>query len=334
MSSLINIKKLVVHILDKNMQTPVLSDRGQELNPEIVEFVEGHIEKLVSSPELKLANFTEEDNIIKDACEKIKIDQNSFVENTRTIAENLYSIILPQENIPSADLVICLFESDDVENIALLKFNYKDSFIHFVNSGENGVVNNIIKQKTTLPSANQKIDEAAIIDLQSEIVRVIEKKYNVNGENKNYFSELFLKCVTEISNKEKVKILKNTTEKFANKFCNASMEVLANMKSAISEDIEQNHEVNIEKVADTVFGQNTEMKGVYMDFVDKAGIKEKSVKINHEIGQKAFNKQKIKTELGVEITLPVQYLKENVQFLNNPDGTVSIIIKNVGNVIK
>lgn len=329
-----NIKKLVVHILDKNMQTPVLSDKEQVIDAEIVEFIEGHIEKLLSSPEIKLSDFIDDDNVIKNACEKIRTDQNSFVENTKAIAGNLYSIIVNQENIPSADLVICLFESDGVDNIAILKFNYKDSFIHFVNSGENGVVNNIIKQKTTLPSVNQKIDEAALIDLESKIVRITEKKYNIDGENKNYFSEIFLKCFTEISNKEKVKILKNTTEKFTNKFCNASMEVLANMKSAISEDIEQNHEVNIEKVADTVFGQNTEMKDVYMDFVDKAGIKEKSVKINHEIGQKAFNKQKIKTELGVEITLPVQYLKENVQFLNNPDGTVSIIIKNVGNVIK
>lgn len=44
---------------------------------------------------------------------------------------------------------------------------------------------------------------------------------------------------------------------------------------------------------------------------------------------------KNKTDIGIEITFPVDYFKYNdyLEFINNPDGTISIQIKNISKLI-
>ncbi len=44
-----------------------------------------------------------------------------------------------------------------------------------------------------------------------------------------------------------------------------------------------------------------------------------------------FKKQKIMTDTGVEINFPIDVYnsKDMLEFINNPDGSIAIIIKNV-----
>ena len=57
-----------------------------------------------------------------------------------------------------------------------------------------GNSNSVIKQKAILPGENQKLAEAALIDMTDKNLKIIEKKYDVNGVKTNYFSQLFLQC--------------------------------------------------------------------------------------------------------------------------------------------
>ena len=47
---------------------------------------------------------------------------------------------------------------------------------------------------------------------------------------------------------------------------------------------------------------------------------------------KKFQKQHLTTDTGIEITIPMEEYKnpDRVEFLTNPDGTVSVLIKNIG----
>ena len=49
---------------------------------------------------------------------------------------------------------------------------------------------------------------------------------------------------------------------------------------------------------------------------------------------KAEKVQKIKTDKGIEIIIPVDYMnsKEYVEFRNHPDGTISIQLKNITHI--
>ena len=65
-------------------------------------------------------------------------------------------------------------------------------------------------------------------------------------------------------------------------------------------------------------------------FIKKAGVKEE-ITFAGEEPEKKFSKHKIKTENGIELSVPTDIYKDKnaIEFINNPDGTISILITNV-----
>ena len=47
---------------------------------------------------------------------------------------------------------------------------------------------------------------------------------------------------------------------------------------------------------------------------------------------KKFEKHRITTDSGIEITIPMEEYRnpDKVEFITNPDGTISVLIKNIG----
>ena len=47
---------------------------------------------------------------------------------------------------------------------------------------------------------------------------------------------------------------------------------------------------------------------------------------------KKFQKQKLYTDTGIEITIPMEEYRnpDHVEFITNMDGTISVLIKNIG----
>jgi len=59
------------------------------------------------------------------------------------------------------------------------------------------------------------------------------------------------------------------------------------------------------------------------------------VKLNEAQTKKLKRTQRIKTASGVEIILPFEYVSrtENLSIVNHPDGSVSIELKNLGELL-
>jgi len=59
---------------------------------------------------------------------------------------------------------------------------------------------------------------------------------------------------------------------------------------------------------------------------------EKKFQVTANIENKIFKKQKFVTDTGIEISIPGDQLSRNdiIEFKNNPDGTISVEIKNIG----
>lgn len=329
------IKKIVVHILDSNLQMPVLSEIESQLNDDIVEFVGKHIEKIINDDNLKAAEFVEDDNTIKVICEKISKENEFFLEGTINMANVLFKIMHENVEIPPADVIFVLFSIENAMHLGILKLNYKHSYIHHIEATESGMANSIIKQRTALPSIGQKIDECAIINLEDFSLKIYEKKYNINEEKIFYFSSMFLKCSSQASLNEKVKIFTKATKKFSETYFDEDPTIHAEIKKAVVESIEEKEAIDVEVVARSVFARDPQLKQEYIEHVEKAGLQEKSIPIeNEKIVERNFRKQKIKTDTGVEISLPVEYYgnRDKVEFINNVDGTISILIKNIGKI--
>ena len=69
--------------------------------------------------------------------------------------------------------------------------------------------------------------------------------------------------------------------------------------------------------------------------IQKAGLSENDIRISEKLIEKKFRTHRIKTDKGIEINIPLEYTDklDMIEFINNPDGTISIMIKNVGKIV-
>lgn len=325
------IKKVIIHILDSYMGMPVLSDKELECGPDLYEFFRAHLEKVTNSDDIKACRF-EEDSVVPVMLEGFMPE--SFVDVSRALAEELYRIMNANIDIPAADLAVILFRYSEKDYLGLLKMNYKSSYTHFTVSdfGEN--TNDIIMQKALLPSESQRLSEAAVIDLETMDIQLLEKKYDINGTKVNYMSNLFLKCHAPLSQKARLAIVAKAVEQVNNKyFDKEDIDRKMEVKKIIHNELEESGALNVSSVKEKIFKDNDEMKKDFEEKLEKYHLDE-SVEIRPQNKQtvKKFERQHLKTDTGIEITIPMDQYgnNENVEFFTNPDGTISVMIKNIG----
>lgn len=330
-NSKILIKKYITHILDKNIGIPVLSSEIQDLDSDISEFMEKNILKMLNDQGLKNAVFLDNSKI-KLLCEKMTIDNfNNFSSITTQIAITLFQIMQQDLKIPSGDFVCCLLLLDDVMNIVFMKLNYKNSYSHFVDKDR---IVKVIKNKVTLPSESQRLEEGVIINLNNLNIKLLEKKYTKNEEYAEYFSKNFLQCTPEISDKEKFREFTKINNEFSKKHTNNEVIKDLKIKKMIIESIDSGSSIKIDELAEKVFIENEEVKNAFINEFKEKGIYSTPLIENNEI-KKSFKMQKMTTDSGIEIGLPFDVYDdiEKVEFYNNIDGTISIVIKNISKLV-
>lgn len=321
--------KVVLHIIDGDAMMPILSDALiAEDNVSAYNYVSKLLEKAYKSPDRKTTNFLPNSQIQKHII-NLKQKKLTFIEASKIFAEKLYEIAKQNSDIPNADLIVAYFEYHSKQWIGILKCNYKEGFTHHVTNEEGKVENLLIQYKAILPFATQKIEECALIDLINEEIIIIEKKYEINGQLRAYFSEIFLECAEKLSIKQEIDTIYKKTQEISNN----SVETMSELKNTMMDFAELGGRFEIEEVAERLFPNSESMQRDYV-----ARMAENGVGGNIEVDEKFINRKskmhKIVTDTGVEISIPSESFsnRDIVEFQNNPDGKISIAIKNVGRI--
>lgn len=333
MEHTISIKRAVLHVLDVNAVMPVLSKAELEISEALTDYLGRHTDKVIEDPNTKNARFTGQDEIRK-LCGLLNDNENDFLPVSSDIANKLFVLLQKNVDIPSADLVCCLAEIDGARTLVLMKLNYNEGFTHWVNNADEGAVNTIIRHKTLLPQEGQKLEECVLINLVDFSLRLMEKQYEVNGEKEFYLSKQFLKCSCDLSDNAKLKILDKAAKNINKKYFGEDFEKTIKMKKAVTESIEDTDTIQIDRIADKMYERNAEIRSEYVDEIAKAGLGEKEIIIPGRLIEKKFRTHKIKTDTGIEIDFPLEYAddRDKIEFINNADGTLSIVIKNVARI--
>lgn len=331
----ISIKRAILHVLDVNAAMPVLSKAELEISEALAEYMGRHIDKVIDDHNTKTARFIDEnENEIRLLCGLLNDNESDFLAVSSDIAGKLFALIQKNVDIPSADLVCCLAEIDGASALVLLKMNYNEGFTHWVHNAEDGAINTIIRHKTLFPQESQKLEECVLVNLVDFSLRVMEKQYEINGEKEFYLSKQFLRCSCDLSDNAKLKILDKAAKNINKKYFNEDYDKAIQMKRAVSESIEDTAVIQIDRIADKLYDRNIEIRNEYVDEVEKAGLGEKEIIIPGRLIEKKFKTHKIKTDTGIEIDFPLEYADKSdmIEFINNPDGTLSIIIKNIARI--
>ena len=333
----IAVQKLAVHILDNTLGMPVLSEALPPFSAETNSFVSKHIERLFDDGNLKSSHFLAGDQAVKELCLQLRHDDEAFLLVSQELAKRLYGLMLKYLEIPSADLVCVLASVGDKRWLVLLKMNYKTSFIHFLDNQEGQQINTIIEQRTTLPAATQKVEEAIAINLEDLSIRLLETKVNLDDTKDFYLSPLFLNCDVDVSGQEKIKVLEKTANKVIDHyFGEEDLEKRFAFKNAINNHLEEAQEIKVEEIAQAVFGQIPQVKATYLEEVAHKGVADEVIAVNHQQHEAYYKQQRLVTDTGIEIKVSVSDYdnKDKIEFLTNPDGTISILIKNIKTIRK
>lgn len=330
------IRKGIIHILDGELGYPVFSEKPLELSPDINDFFRGLLYKIMSGDEMKKCHFDEtEEDTPEDSADVYRMvkefSEDTMVEDSKKMAQALYDIMNANISIPSADFAVVTFQVHSVQYLGLLKMNYKESYVHMTQAEEAGNVNQIVRYQSMLPSASSKLSEAVIIDLSDYNVQIVEKKYEINGTKINYLSELYLHCHAAMSSKTKMNIVTRAVEQVNQKHYTQDPVKQLEAKRIIKEEIEDTGSVNVEKISEKIYGQSPEIKEEFDAKMEKYHMGQAEVTPQSERTTRKLEKQYLKTDTGIEINIPMeQYQDANqVEFITNSDGTISVLIKNI-----
>ncbi len=331
------IRNAIIHILDSTVGMPVLSEHVLEMGPDLSDLIRGHIYRIAAGDELKNCVFdTEiepEEMVIYNLLQNF--DEENMVQVSQEIAKHLYTIMNQNLDIPAADFLVVTYQVSSQRHLALLKLNYKESFVHMTGNDEEGNnYNDIIKQTATLPSASARLSEAVLINLEDFTVQIVEKKYEINGVKTNYLSELFLKCHARMSQKTKMNIVTRAVDQINKKYFEEEFDKKLEAKSVIQNEIAQTGTINVEAIGEKIYGSIPEVKEEFTEKLEKYHMAKEEIAPQSEATTKKFQKQFITTDTGIEINIPMEQYNDtkNVEFITNPDGTISIVIKNINHI--
>jgi hypothetical protein len=237
------------------------------------------------------------------------------------------------DKLDSIDFVFCDFYLENERKIALLEFANKVGYTHQVINEEDGIKNEIINHYAILPNPTQKLEEFAIIDMNSSGIRFIDKKRNIDGNDVFIIPEIILGCSSNISQKEAIKIVNTITRTVAESYGQNSALAVSKVKNYIVENTDVSEFIQPLELGREIFGSSQAMQDDFANEIKKAGVPE-SVNVDKSFAVKSSRSHKIKTDTGIEISFPVDYFKnkEYMEFINNPDGTISIELKNIGKI--
>lgn len=327
------IKNAIIHILDSTVGLPVLSDAPLECGSDLCDFFKSHIARVSESDELKHCTFEETSQVYEYFRQ---FSPEFFVDFSKVLAQELYTIMNANISIPPADLAIVSFRHDGGDYMALLKLNYKSGYTHLTGSTEVGNQNGIILQKALLPSESQRLSEAVIVDMEDFSILLLEKKYEINGAKENYLSTLFLKCHGPLSQKSRLDIVTKAVEQVNKKYYpEDDVDRKLEIKTAIYSELEEQGALTVESVKTKVFADNPEMQQEFQEKVEKYNLQNEEIRPQNQQTIKKFQKQVLTTDTGIEISIPMELLKDtdNIQFITNPDGTISLHIENIGKLV-
>ncbi len=328
----VSISKAILHILDTSLGIPVLSQNIMSLNDEMREYTEKHIIKCYSDADLKKTKFINHDGLFISLIKEY-VKNYDFINFSNQVSELFYKLIAENPDIKQCDLLFVQANVFNKDYMIILKLNYKKGYIHFTKQ-EESTNNIIIEQPCALPSATRKIDEFIFVDLNSLEVFVKEKRCQVYNEPCYYISKHLLECKEEKPDREKVKIITQTTDKIIKEYYDDDMFMKSQVKNIIRENVEEKLNINLKEISEKMF-QDNDVKKVYNEEIQMRGIKEPDIKVNFNYANKIKTKQKFITDEGIEINIPYEILsnKEKVEFITNHDGTISIMLKNIDNIV-
>jgi hypothetical protein len=214
--------------------------------------------------------------------------------------------------------------------LGILMLDNKTAYTHQILDDDGAIYNKLIQHQAILPGAAQKAEAYALINCRDFSVRFVDKKRQMDGQDIYILPDKLLQCTAVISSKDAVKMVTKIAAKVAEDHGGSTVEALSKTKQYLVENAETADSFSPQNLGAGVFADSPQMQEEFESQVREAQMPA-DVSIEKEYARKTGKNHKIKTDTGIEITFPSEYIENTdyIQIINNPDGTISIELKNI-----
>ena len=323
------IHQAILHVLDTTLDAPVLSGGGMELTAEKTAYLQYHIEKLLASDEIRQCR------PLPDSAFRNELEHNQdFIDLSCRIAGVLFDYMHAHTTIPGADLAVVDFTRDGAPWLGILKLHYKNGDTHYTETVEGAPVNSIIQQRACLPTQSGKVEEGALVNLTDYSMRLLEKKYDIDGHKEFYLSSVVFQYTQAEPEKKKLQAIQEAAAQAVKDAYEDEPHADAQVAMLIANQAADNdNQVSVEQVRQQLAEEYPLAAVPFDDYVEKSEVlEEAAAPVTVTPARiRRMESRSIRTANGIEVKIPTELLNSDseLEFLHDPDGSVSLLIKNV-----
>ena len=323
----------ILHILDFDSAVTVMSQRELDMDTRAVRsFVTTHLRRARTSPDNRRGTFSE-NSAFAGELRGFFFGEREFVDLSQQIADFISGELSKAEKVESADVLVADFEDDeDVRWFAVLLMGSRMAFMHEVGNEGGEVKNEIARHYAILPNPSQKITSYCLVRASTMDVLYQDKKRKIAGEDVFLIPEGLLQCETGVSGKEVIDTVTRVVEQVAEDHGANSAVALAKAKAVLTEKVEEDEELPPWDIVDEAFEDEPVMRDAIKASLQEEEVPERVPVERRQVERAAVKNHRIRTDTGIEISFPAEMLSnsEYVQFVNEPNGLISIELKNIG----
>lgn len=321
----IRFNQVIIHSLQLDMGQPIISNECLVLTDEIEAFVTKKISEVFDSVDVHKCKFESQVGLVPEG-DLYRLLNNGSSSNFKAIsillANKFFNYMCNYDLIENGDLVVMELERDGESFIGVLKLNHKKQYMNSIGEGESV---RIIQGTNTYEN---KTKEAALINTESLDVIMLDN-------SKEKYLGLLLEVNSELSVSQKLALVEMITREVIEEHLENPTEAITILKSNIAESIFESSQVPVAQVIRDTFKEFEEVTNECIGKLEECGIGGEHISISTPKLARKYTNHKLKTNTGVEIKLPTDMMNNPnfIEMVNNPDGTISIVIKNIGQII-
>lgn len=334
----ININEAVIHILDNNADEPVLNEYPLSLNEEVYEFVFKHVQRSLKDEELKYALFKPERNIVKEVAREFLSGENSMINVSKELANQMFTLMRSKGNIPSCDLLTVSFTTEHGAFLGIFKMDYIKNYMHNIEFVEGKIGIHIVPQFTGLPSSSARIQKCAFIKAPLEgnkyDLLVIDKQSKKNKEEgeygANYFIDLYLGCTIIENERDQTKQFIKVAEKWTQKALSENADSQEVVRRELKRRLKEEDTIDLSKFSEEIFSHDEGLKENFVTYVKESGVKE-NVELDKQWVEKKLKRVRLKIDKDIDLYISEEAYNDLNRFEVERvgDGSINMIIKHV-----
>lgn len=228
------------------------------------------------------------------------------------------------------------YEGHGTRYLAMILLQSRTAFMHEIDDDGRATHNEISRRGAVLPTPSQKVASYALVEEGSLDVRFCDKERVIAGEKTMLIPERLLQCSQEASVKEVIDTVTSVVADVAEEYGGtptASTVALSKAKATIAETATDDDMISTAVVAKEVFADSDVMRRKFEEAIEKSELPTR-VRVEPKAAQRVVKNHRIKTDTGIVVTFPSEYSGKSdyIEFVNEPDGLISISLKNIGKI--